>query len=273
LKDYADKIFICDPNRNKLLNEGPKTDKIDAAKLVQLLRAGLMKEVYHSGDKFLYLRRVTSGYEDLVKAGVRLKNQRYALLRACGKRGKEKAGSSIDSQGEQFVLDCLDRQIEVYEREKQGYENEFERLARKNPEIKHQKSLPGIGTINSVKIVTRVVTPHRFPDKGHYLSYTGLVKLDKISGGRSYGKKNPRFSRQLKSVYKSGILAAIGGNNPINDYYEHLIQEKGYAEHNARHKACRRLAILSLRVFKSGRKYQPYRRDHVKGGKEDTSGL
>jgi len=273
LKDYVDTIFICDPNRNKLLNEGPKTDKIDAAKLVQLLKAGLMKEVYHSGDKFLYLRRVTSGYEDLVKAGVRLKNQRHALFRACGKVGNEKKDINLGSQGEQFVLECLDRQIEAYEREKQCYENEFERLARKNPEIKHQKSLPGIGTINAVKIVTRVVTPHRFSDKGHYLSYTGLIKLDKISGGRSYGKKNPRFSRQLKSVYKSGILAAIGGNNPMNDYYEHLIQEKGYPEHNARHKACRRLAILSLGVFKSGRKYQPHRRDHVKGGKEDTSGL
>jgi len=273
LKDYVDTIFICDPNRNKLLNEGPKTDKIDAAKLVQLLKAGLMKEVYHSGDKFLYLRRVTSGYEDLVKAGVRLKNQRHALFRACGKVGNEKKDINLGSQGEQFVLECLDRQIEAYEREKQCYENEFERLARKNSAIKHQKSLPGIGTINAVKIVTRVVTPHRFSDKGHYLSYTGLIKLDKISGGRSYGKKNPRFSRQLKSVYKSGILAAIGGNNPMNDYYEHLIQEKGYPEHNARHKACRRLAILSLGVFKSGRKYQPHRRDHVKGGKEDTSGL
>ena len=185
LKDYVDTIFICDPNRNKLLNEGPKTDKIDAAKLVQLLKAGLMKEVYHSGDKFLYLRRVTSGYEDLVKAGVRLKNQRYALLRACGKVGNEKKDINLGSQGEQFVLDCLERQIEVYEREKQCYENEFERLARKNHAIKHQKTLPGIGTINAVKIVARVVTPHRFPDKGRYLSYTGLIKLDKISGGRS----------------------------------------------------------------------------------------
>ncbi len=273
LKEYVDRILICDPNRNKLLNEGPKTDKIDATKLVQLLKAGLMKEVYHSTDKFLYLRRIVSGYEDLVKAGVRLKSQRYALLRACGKNGYEKTGSTLDSQGEQFVLECLDRQIEAYEEEKEGYEKEFERLARKIPVIKHQKSLPGIGTINAVKIVSRVVAPHRFADKGHYLSYTGLIKLEKTSGGRSYGKKNPRYSRQLKSVYKSGVLAAIGGNNPINDYYEHLIQEEGYPEHNARQKACRRLAILSLGVFKSGKKYQPYRRDHVKGSKEGTSGL
>ena len=147
LKDYVDRILICDPNRNKLLNEGPKTDKIDATKLVQLLKAGLMKEVYHSTDKFLYLRRFVSGYEDLVKAGVRLKNQRYSLLRACGKRGFEWAGTKLDSEGDQFVLDCMDRQIEAHKQEKEGYEKEFERLAKDYPEIHHQKSLPGIGPI------------------------------------------------------------------------------------------------------------------------------
>jgi len=53
-------------------------------------------------------------------------------------------------------------------------------------------------------------------------------------------------------------LAAIGGNNPINDYYEYLIKEKNYPIHNARNKACRRLAILSLGVFRSKKKYQFY---------------
>ena len=273
LKDYVDRILICDPNRNKLLNEGPKTDKIDATKLVQLLKAGLMKEVYHSTDKFLYLRRFVSGYEDLVKAGVRLKNQRYSFLRACGKRGFQRAGTKLDLKDDQFVLDCIDRQIGAHKQEKEGYEKEFERLTKDYPEIRHQKSLPGIGPIHAVKIVARVVTPYRFADKGHYLSYTGLIKLEKISGGRSYGRKNSRYCRQLKSVYKTSTWAAIGGNNPINDYYEYLIQEKRYPEHNARHKACRKLAILSLGVFKSGKKYQPYRRDHVKGYQELKSGL
>ena len=273
LRDYVDRMVICDPYRNKLLNDGPKTDKIDAAKLVHLLKAGLIKEVYHSTDKFLYLRRFVSGYEDLVKAGVRLKNQRYSLLRACGKRGFERAGTKLDSEDDQFVLDCMDRQIEAHKQEKEGYGKEFERLTKDYPEIRHQKSLPGIGPIHAVKIVARVVTPYRFADKGHYLSYTGLIKLEKISGGRSYGRKNSRYCRQLKSVYKTSTWAAIGGNNPINDYYEYLIQEKRYPEHNARHKACRKLAILSLGVFKSGKKYQPYRRDHVKGYQELTSGL
>jgi transposase len=206
LINHVDKIFICDQHRNKLLLEGPKTDKIDACKLVQLLKAGLMKEVYHSTDKFLYLRRLVSGYEDLIKAGVRLKTQRYSLLRFCGKRGYEKENIKLDSKSEQFVLDGLQRQIAAYEQEKQGYEKEFKRLSRIYPEIRNQKSLPGIGDIHAVKIVARVVTPYRFADKGHYLSYAGLIKLEKVSGGKSYGKKNPRYSRQLKSAYKLGVI-------------------------------------------------------------------
>ncbi len=269
LKDYVDRIIVCDPNRNKLLNEGPKNDKIDASKLVHLLKSGLIKEVYHSTDKFIYFRRLVSGYEDLVKAGVRIQNQRYSLLRACGKSGKEKKDIKIKSHPDQYVLECLSRQIETYEREKAGYEKEFAKLAKKHPEIRYQKSLPGIGPIHAVKIVSRVVTPFRFISNGHYHSYSGLITHEKMSGGKSYGKRRPRYCRQLKSVYKSATIAAIGGNNPINDYYEYLIKEKGYTEQNARNKACRRLATLSLGVFKSGKKYQPYRWE----GQKDTASI
>lgn len=263
LKDYVDTIIICDPYRNKLLNEGAKTDKIDALKLVQLLKANLLKEVYHSSENFLYLRRVVSAYDDLVKAGVRLKNQHYSLLRACGMGGYEKGKVDFKNKNDEFVFECLERQIKYYEEEKTKYEKKFEGFAKKYSVIKHQKSLPGIGIIGAVKIVARVVSPTRFTKNGNYLSYTGLIKYEKISGGRSYGKRSPRYSRELKCVYKSGALAAIGGNNPINDYYEYLIKEKGYPEYNARHKACRRLAILSLGVFKSKQKYKPYKEKHI----------
>lgn len=263
LKDYGDKILICDPYRNRLLFEGPKTDKIDATKLVQLLRTGLMREVYHSGDKFLYLRRLVSGYEDLVKALVRLKNQRYALLRGGGKTGAEKGEVSLETASERFVLAGLDRQIKALSEEKEGYEYQFEGLTRKYPEIRNQKSIPGIGAINAVKLVSRIVSPWRFANKGHFLSYAGLVKLEKMSGGKSYGLRKPRYSRQLKAVYKTAAIANLGKRNPFNATYEYLMKEKGYPAHNARHKVCRQLAVLSWGVFKSGKKYQPDRRAHA----------
>lgn len=41
------KTLVCDPRKNKLLLEGNKSDKTDARKPAQLLRAGLLSPVYH----------------------------------------------------------------------------------------------------------------------------------------------------------------------------------------------------------------------------------
>lgn len=80
LKDCVDKFIVCDPYRNKLLSEGAKTDKIDAMKLVQLLKADLLKEVFHSSDKFIELRKIVSAYEDTIQAGVRLKKSKISIV-------------------------------------------------------------------------------------------------------------------------------------------------------------------------------------------------
>lgn len=95
----------------------------------------------------------------------------------------------------------------------------------------------------------------------------GLITLEKKSGGMIYGRKKPRCSRKLKSVYKTAALAVIGGKSSFNDYYESLLK-KGYAEYNARHKLARRLAILSWGIFKSGKKYQ--RRNRVNEKSQET---
>ena len=216
------------------------------------------------------LRRLVSGYEDVVRAGVRLKNQRYSLLRACGLTGEESGEIKIERVIDQRVLEGIERQIICNREEKKRYEKDFEALAKKHPEIRHQDSLPGIGLIGAVRIVSRVVSPHRFVDAGHYLSYAGLIQLERTSGQVTYGRKKSRYSRELKYVYKIGAVTAIGKNNPINDYYEYLIREKKYPEYQARHKAARRLAILSLGVFKSGKRY---RRDTLrrKGDQENKN--
>lgn len=242
---YVNKLVVCDPRRNRLLKEGAKTDKIDAVKLVQLLRGGLLKEVYHSFDENIKLRNIVSGYDDIVKAGVRLKNQKKALLRS-------RASNTLS----RFVLEDLDERIKNYESNKDRYEEEFKKLGKKIKAIQLQRSLPGINWIGAVKIVARVVEPKRFCDKGHYLSYCGLIKLDRISGGRSYGRKSPMYSRELKGVYKIAAQAAIRGDNPLSRYYRYLLEEKNYPEYQARHAIARRIAVLSYGIFKGGEKYR-----------------
>ncbi|MBF0208235.1 MAG: IS110 family transposase [Oligoflexia bacterium] len=106
------------------------------------------------------------------------------------------------------------------------YKKKFTALRKKHAEIGRLSDIPGIGDIGAVKIVSRIVDASRFKTRNHFMSYCGLVKLEMMSGGRSYGKKNPRYCRMMKSVFKTAALAAINGSNPMDDYYQYLLAEK-----------------------------------------------
>src|ERR1700751_5409219 len=56
LKPHVTKIVVCDPRRNALLKEGSKSDRIDARKLAELLRGGLLRPVYHGETGLRTLR-------------------------------------------------------------------------------------------------------------------------------------------------------------------------------------------------------------------------
>jgi len=250
LVDHVDRIIVCDPFRNRLLSDGPKTDKIDAVKLCQLLRAGLLKEVFHSSNDLYELRRLVSAYEDLVQAGVRAQNQKKCLQQAHGDTGKHAP----------FILEHLDQSIELYRFSKQQYERWLSEFSKRNRLVRNLIEVTGIGVIGAVKIVAIVVDARRFPRAGNYLSYCGLVKHEKLSGQRSYGRRRPRFNRTLKAVYKLAAMAVISSkNNPLRAYYDYLLAN-GVAEHNARHAVARYIARISYGMLKTGKRYRPYQR-------------
>lgn len=255
LKPFVDEILVCDPYRNHLLKEGGKNDKADAKKLVTLLKADLLKPVFHCNEEHIYLRKLVSGYDDLVKCGVRFKNQRSALFRGQGKSKKQKI---LDNDYENFVVGGLDEGINFYEQRKLLFEQQFRKSREKFKVIRQLESIPGIGLIGAVTILAIVVDPKRFKHRNNFFSYCGLIKHDLMSGGRSYGKRSPRYCRKLKGVFKTAALACLRGsenNKILNDYYVHLIEKKNYCEHDARHALARRIAALTLGVMKSNKKF------------------
>lgn len=257
-RDAVDELIICNPRRNHLLSEGPKTDRIDAIKLVHLLKGGFLKPVFHSSDQFIYFRKLISGYDDLVTSGVRLKNQRSALFRANGLNSNEEFTKNTP---EDFVLQGLNRSIDIYQEEKKRYEQEFERIKKQHQLVANLFSIPGIGLIHSVKLAAIIVKGERFPTRNHFLSYSGLIKLEKISGGKSYGKKNPQYNRSMKNIFKTAAVSVLNrdSNNYFNRYYKYLIKERNYAPYNARHSVARRIAAITLGVFKTGKKFNEKR--------------
>ena len=256
LKDYVDKIVVCDPYRNTLMIDGAKNDDIDAGKLCILLRGGYLKEVYHSLEESYNIRKLISAYEDLIKSGVRVKNQKSAFYRGLGLNNKK--GEEIPTEGIiKFIETQQNLSISIYEQEREKYVNEFKRLRKKIPIINQMCKISGIDTISSVIIYAIVIEGGRFANKNKYWGYCGLANHQKLSGNRNYGKRKTRYSRKLKSVYKTAALAAIRGRNDIQEYYEGLLS-KGITEHKARHSVARYIAKATYAMMKNKTPYKPY---------------
>lgn len=256
LKDYVDKIIICDPYRNSLLKEGPKNDPKDAAELCRLLRAGLLKEVYHSSDENYRIRKLVSSYNDLIKASVRAKNQLSSIYRAYGLNYKKDRMRTEDEYIKHIVRE-KERIIELYKDEKKKYLEIFKQLEKKNETIKKLTGISGIDKILSVKIFSIVIDARRFENKYKFWSYSGLVKYKMESGGRFYGKKNTKYSRELKAAYKTATQAALKGNNDIREYYETMLKE-GISDRQARSAVCRYIAKSTYAIMKNGTEYKAY---------------
>src|SRR5215210_7324967 len=82
LKRTKAQVIVCDPRKNRLLQDGNKSDRVDARKLAQLLRAGLLSPVYHGEHGTRDLKELVRSYEYLVEDSTRTMNRIKALYRS-----------------------------------------------------------------------------------------------------------------------------------------------------------------------------------------------
>ena len=66
-KPHVHQLLVCNPRRNALLKEGSKNDKVDARKLAELLRAGMLRPVYHGENGLRTLRELARSYQTISK--------------------------------------------------------------------------------------------------------------------------------------------------------------------------------------------------------------
>lgn len=260
LHQEVDELIVCDPVANREYKKA-KTDKIDARKLAKLLRGDFLTPVYHDGSEREKFRGIVSAYQDLVEEAVRLKNRYKSLHR---KEGRLITGSVL--YNDENLLDGFERSdfrfigervyhlLQYMEAKREEYVLEIIRRSKKFKEIKHLKSLPGIGDIQAAKIVSQVIDPERFPNKYKYYSYCGLVRHQRMSGGKRYGSKKIWGNRVLKCVYKMAAESALKGTSGLRRYYDQL-RSKGINHKDAKNGVSRKIAAISLSVWKQGRKY------------------
>ena len=82
LKSRVAKVMVCNPRKNALLKAGNKNDRVDARKLTDLLRAGLLTPVYHGESGVRTLRELSRSYLTVTTDLTRVMNRLKAIYRS-----------------------------------------------------------------------------------------------------------------------------------------------------------------------------------------------
>jgi len=82
LKPHVTKVVVCDPRRNALLLEGNQTDRVDARKLVELLKNNQLRPVYHGDHGLRTLKELVRSYLTLTRDLGRVMTRVKAIYRS-----------------------------------------------------------------------------------------------------------------------------------------------------------------------------------------------
>ena len=257
LRDLYAAAPVCQPPRKG----GAKTDKIDAREIADLLRVGRLRSVFHADSDLMNLRALISGYGDLMQAIVRTKNRYKALFRQValpndesGFYGCPEKIQLLSTSEQRFVAGGLYDRLVVLDQLQREYLERFDSNARGYKPVRLLTTIPGIGPVRANQLVGVMVTPHRFPNKYHFFSYSMLTPHTRMSDGRPYGKNRAQGQTLLKAVFKSAFHSVMKGDNAFRRKYDAMIAV-GKPRKTAKSAATKMLAATVLGVWKSGKKY------------------
>ena len=81
LQPQVEEALVCNPRRNALLKEGSKNDRVDAGKLADLLRTGMLRPVYRGEHGLRTLRELGRSDQTISQDMNRVMNRLKAVYR------------------------------------------------------------------------------------------------------------------------------------------------------------------------------------------------
>jgi len=278
------RVVVCDPRQNALLKAGNKSDRIDARKLAELLRAELLSPVYHGETSTVTLKHLCRSYAALTEDTTRVKGRIKALYRsqaissagkkAYGRRHRDEWLVQLTQAGMHRRAERLYEELDALLSLRRAARRELIVESRKHDAVKLLCTVPFLGPIRAAVLVGRVQTPHRFRSKRPFWSYCGLALETRSSAdyrfqeGQLVRAKKPLFIRglnvnhnhDLKNLFKSAATAASAMPGPFRLFYENLLT-KGMQPAMARLTLARKIAAIALCVWKKG---EPFNAEHLK---------
>lgn len=120
------------------------------------------------------------------------------------------------------------------------------------------KTVPGLGTLTIMTILTEIYDVSRFHNERQFASYLGLVPTCHSSGDRiAHGEKTFRGNKKLGPALIEASWVAIYRDEGLGLAYSNY-RKRGQTPQEAIVRIARKLSNIILSVLKSGRPYTPY---------------
>jgi transposase len=278
LLPQAEQVVVCNPRRNALLKEGSKSDKVDARKLADLLRSGMLRAVYHGENGLRTLRELGRSYQTISKDLTRVMNRLKALYRGwaipCAgtqvyaARYREEWLNKIPQAGVRRRAELLYQQLDGLQALRRNLRPEFLAESRKHKAAKLLRQIPCIGPIRAARLLGLMQTPYRFRSKRQLWTYSGLgvetrdsAQYRYVRGQLQRSKKpqqirglNQNHNHEMKEIFKSTATRASCGTGPFHDFYAALLAT-GMKPEMARLTLARKIAAITLTLWKRGERF------------------
>jgi transposase len=271
-------VLVCDPRRNALLKEGNKSDKVDARKLADLLRTGMLRPVYHGENGLRTLRELGRSYQTISQDLNRVMNRLKALYRGWGiacagtqvyaPRYREEWLQKIEHPGVRRRAELLYQQWDGLQALRRTLRPELLAESRKHKATKLLRQIPCIGPIRAARLLALMQTPHRFRSKRQLWTYCGLgietrdsAQYRFVRGQLQPAKKpqqirglNRNHNHEMKEIFKGAATRASCGVGPLRDFYVAWL-DKGMKAEMARLTLARKIAAIALTLWKKEERF------------------
>src|SRR5208337_3232860 len=221
LQPQVQEVVVCNPRRNALLKEGSKSDKVDARKLADLLRTGMLRPVYHGENGLRTLRELARSYQTISKDLTRVMNRLKAVYRGWG-------------------IPCGGTQVYA-PRYREEWLNKLPQAGvRRRAELLYQQR-------DGLQALRREV-------RGEFLAESRKQKAAKLLRKIPCIGLNRDHNHAMKEIFKGAATRASCATGPFRDFYAALLAN-GMKPEMARLTLARKIAAITLTLWKKEERF------------------
>lgn len=253
-----------------------KTDRVDALKLARSLRADEIRPIYIRKRENIDDRSVVRVRKTIQKQLGGNRSRIKHMLHCNGVKMPEIFAKPDTHWSRAFIkwlkedvallsptrksLDLLIMQVETQRSALLTATRELRNLAlldRYKDNYELLMSIPGVGTIVAMSVLTEIYDVTRFKNEKQFASYLGLIPTCHSSGDKEFhGEMTFRGNKQLGPMIIETCWVAISRDYGLGQAY--IAYRRKVGPQKAIVKIARKMSNIIFSVLKNKRKYEPY---------------